>query len=211
MRKIPKYDKSLVCGVGKNDVESISKTIKVGPIKERVRCPHYSAWVRLLQECYGKNPLIINRKRVTICRPWLTFSRFKEWSEANYSDGRVFDKYIISDGSWRLSKDNCIYVSRPMSMFFKGRSAGREFALGVTKAEGGKKYQANIVIGGKQKKLGRFSLEIEAHHAWQLAKADEALRLSIDQVDSRIVKSLLALRERLLADMNAGRETKTLF
>lgn len=173
-------------GVGINDADYFTqKEHRPDGSKGRWICPFYSRWCGMLERVYSKN----NRARYptsegnSVSNDWLYFTSFKFWMEEQPWDrGELhLDKDILFLGNKHYSKETCAFIPHYLNSLLLRRQRFRgEYPLGVTRRSGKNNYkrpliaQLNILVDGVQKHvgLGYFSDPLEAHKAWQRAKAD---------------------------------------
>lgn len=194
--------KKLVCGVGWNDADYQITERQVtideyGGKKQKITwmCPFYWKWKSMLQRCYSPK---LQELRPTylgcyICEEWLTFSNFKAWMETQDWEGKHLDKDILFPGNKVYSPETCVFVDGKVNSFLTEHGAARgQWLIGVHWNAGAEKYQARCSGGsGKQKYLGLFNTELEAHKAWLSFKLDVARKLATEQTDPRVAKALV--------------------
>lgn len=187
-----------IYGVGIND--SDYKTQPYDEEGNRLKCPAYKSWINMLQRAYDikykeKNPTY---RDVTVCNEWLIFSNFRKWWIENHVDGWQLDKDILSPHNKVYSSDTCIYVPSWLNSFILSCKGGRgKYKIGVswdTKTENFRVHCCNQRTK-KQKHVGRFKTEDEAHDAWLKRKLEIALDLKseMDQVDLRIYPCIIRI------------------
>ncbi len=183
--------KKLVCGVGINDVDyvvNIKETIGYVDGKRKRKliwmCPFYKAWASMLKRAYSDKfketrPTYIG---ITVCKEWHLFSNFRKWMEEQPYEGMQLDKDLLVKGNKEYNPASCVFVpSRVNTVLIDSGATRGEYPLGVyfqQKKKGmvnelKKPYVGQVWMGdGKRKYLGMFSSPLEAHKAWQLAKAN---------------------------------------
>ena len=160
-------------------------------------------------------------KDVCVCDDWLKFLTFKQWMEQQPWEGMQLDKDIFIQGNKIYSPETCVFVPSRINNLLLGSGAARgAFPIGVTLSKKGFKiYKSLIKKIGVNKTLGYFSAPMEAHHAWQLAKADiieETVSwwASAPEVknsfNTRAADSLLQRAWQLRLDASMGVETTSL-
>ena len=219
-----KHGNKLVQGFGINDADYTTSVGKSGgPIK---RCPYYARWVSMISRCFSeaiqeKQPTYYDK---TICEDWRYFSKFKEWMSIQIWQGLDLDKDILVIGNKEYGPGTCAFVPPYINTLlgFK-RTAFETYPLGVCYEKKTKHmvnertnpYRAVVNKDGKQKKIGLYSTPMEAHRAWQLAKAEEIerqiLRYMLEPCYRQDIANALYLRvENLRNDAEDGIETKIL-
>lgn len=193
--------KKLVCGVGWNDADYQITEQQVtideygGKKKITWMCPFYWKWKSMLQRCYSPKLQEIRPTYVgcCVCEEWLTFSNFKAWMEVQDWEGKQLDKDLLTPGNKVYSPETCVFVDKRVNLFLIECSATRgECIIGVCWHRGVNKFQALCGDGsGKQKHLGCFNTELEAHKAWLAFKLEQAKILAAEQTDPRVAKALI--------------------
>lgn len=184
--------RSLVCGVGVNDVERPAYNTVDG---KRVICSFYLTWSSMLARCYSKrcairNPTYIGCK---VCDEWLLFSNFKAWMESQDWKGKELDKDILIKGNKVYSPASCAFVDKATNMFMTDSKAIRgDYPIGVCydKRKGKLISRCCNPFTKKQEHLGEFSCEKLAHEAWRSYKNKMAWQLADIQTDKRISEAL---------------------
>jgi len=194
-------NKRLVYGVGINDADyPVRKLITLGYENGKRKqeqvwiCPFYQKWKNMLQRCYSKKQTTENRtyKGCTVCEEWLTFSNFRLWMERQDWKDKHLDKDILFPGNKIYSPETCVFVDQKVNIFLIERNASRgDYMIGVCWRKDCSKFQAWCNINGKQKHLGYFNSELEAHKAWLAFKLKLAYKLASEQTDPRIAKALI--------------------
>ena len=194
--------KKLVYGVGIMDADyTVQEFIYVldenGKKKrKRIRvCPFYEKWKSMLARCYyeqeqERHPTY---KGCSVCEEWLTFSNFKRWMEKQDWQNRQLDKDILFPGNKVYSPDTCVFVDQRVNKFLTENTASRgEYLIGVCWRKDCNKFQAMCCDGkGRQKHLGYFNTEVEAHKIWLSFKLKVAQELASEQSDARIAEALI--------------------
>jgi len=145
-------------------------------------CPIYKLWRQIFERCYYSKNEITRRtyEGCTISDDWKYFSRFKSWAESKYQPGLALDKDIIVPGNKVYGEEFCTFVPSNINSLLTDRKLLRgDLALGVCyinktkvmKNERSKPYAAKVSERGKSIFLGMYKTELEAHKAWQIAKA----------------------------------------
>ena len=196
--------RKLLNGVGVNDADYV--VVKAG-----FRCPFYATWSNMIKRAYCEK---FHKAQPTyagclVSDEWLTFSNFKLWMSAQNWEGCQLDKDLISPGSKIYSAETCAFVPSWVNMLFAGKLKG-SLPIGVKKVRGDrvKPYQARL----GETYLGYFVSPVEAHRAWQLAKADylkeAAKRYSSElNFDTRIFNAIISREKKLREEFALGLET----
>ena len=196
--------RSLVYGLGTNDCST--------PITlNGVRLKSYDHWKSMLTRCYSS---AFHRDRpsyigCSVAPEWLLFSTFEEWFKVHYVKGFALDKDLLVPGNRVYSPDTCVFVPPALNGLLEDKAAGRgDYPLGVSLCKQcPSRYRAQVAgtkSGGTY--LGLFSTPLEAHQAWQLAKA-----LIIEQfpTDNPRIRKALDLRVAQLRDDHANNRITT--
>lgn len=188
----------LVFGVGINDSDyKISRSEKINGITKIVwSCPFYKRWAKILERCYSskwlaKYPFYTG---CSVSQEWLTFSNFKAWMEQQDWEGKQLDKDLLVKDNKVYSSGTCVFVSAAVNSFLIDQKPSRgEFAIGVYFEKSKQRFRAMCSVVGtcKNKALGSFKTEIEAHKAWLNFKLEQAYELAAEQTDKRIAKALI--------------------
>ena len=194
--------KKLVYGVGINDADypvQIKETICYVDGKRKQKlvwiCPFYQKWVSMMARCYSpkyqdKYPTY---KDCFVCEEWKYFSNFKEWISQQSYEGKVLDKDILVRANKVYSPETCVLVdSRVNNFLIDSRASRGKYKIGVCWSEKAQKFMAFGGTGSsKQKYLGLFDTELEAHKAWLAFKLEQAKILAAEQTDPRVAKALV--------------------
>lgn len=185
------YDsrKKYVYGVGINDSEY--------PVNKGKA---YKLWVDMLARCFSvefklKRPTYIE---CTCCNDWLYYSNFKKWFDAQlYKDGYHLDKDIIVPRNKVYSPDTCALVPPYINslLVYKSKKSG-DLMRGVSKEKESSIFRASCCINKRNRHLGSFKDELEAHEAYKKAKYEEIRRVATNafndgDIDERVYKALL--------------------
>ena len=203
--------KKLVCGVGINDADYVAEKRKRiihenGKQKQKLVwiCPFYSRWRVMIQRCYSvkyqeKFPTY---KGCFVCEEWLTFSKFRQWMQNQDWGGKQLDKDILVPGNKVYSPDTCVFIEKRVNAFLTESTASRgQHLIGASLDKTANKFEATCSIGmGKNKRLGRFNTEIEAHLAWLKCKQEVARQLAAEQTDPRVAKALIERYENYVIE-----------
>jgi hypothetical protein len=140
--------------------------------------------------------------------------------------GLELDKDILVVGNKHYSPDTCVYVPKFVNYCFLTKNGGRGiYPLGVsyiTENRFGPDYKlprpfrAGVNDGtGTLIRLSTFSDPMDAHRAWQLAKADvvenTVLRYMLEPCYRQDVANAIYLRAEMLRDDHANHRETFLF
>ena len=201
----------LLYGVGINDADyTVKESITLGYTEDGKRkrkvvwtCPFYSRWRNMLMRCYSHNYQVRQPtyQGCVVCEDWLIFSVFRKWMETQAWEGKELDKDILSLGNKLYSPETCVFVDGRVNSFIIESVACRgQWMIVVYLDKRYNKFQARCKDGsGKQKHLGSFNTEIEAHQAWLKYKQELALELAAEQTDPRVAKALIDRYENYVA------------
>lgn len=195
-------NKRLVCGVGIMDADyRVEEKITIGYENGKRKqkrlwiCPFYRKWRNMLVRCYYEKELQKHPtyKGCSVCQEWLTFSNFKAWMEKQDWEGKSLDKDILYPGNKVYSPETCIFVDQKINSFLVESDAVRgEYMIGVYWHKRDEKFLSRCSDGnGKQRQLGSFDTELDAHNAWLEFKLKLAKQLASEQTDPRIAKALV--------------------
>lgn len=201
--------KKLVCGVGLNDadypVQEFTTIVDENGKKERKLawiCPFYRKWVSMVGRCYSprfqeRYPTYIG---CSVCKDWLTFSKFRQWMQNQDWEGKEIDKDILVPGNKVYSPDTCAFIEKGVNVFLTESTATRgKHMIGVSYSVGDK-LRAKCRDGSRSKSLGYFDTELEAHKAWLAFKLEQAKILAAEQTDPRVAKALIERYENYVVE-----------
>lgn len=191
----------LIFGIGFLDADYVVQKRESyrddGKLKQRLLwiCPFYRKWTSMLQRCFDPK---LHKKRPTyagcqVCDEWLVFSKFRQWMETQDWEGKQLDKDILFPGNKVYSPETCVFVSHRVNSFVTERNARRgQCVIGVSWLPLKQMFMASCRNEmGKNKNLGYFSTETEAHLAWLAFKLKQAKLLAAEQTDPRVAKALI--------------------
>lgn len=196
-------NKKLVYGVGANDADyDVTKYETIGyddgkqKRKRLWMCPHYSAWIKMLERCYSakSQERYPTYRGCSVSTEWLTFSNFKAWMEGQDFEGKHLDKDLLLEGNKIYSADTCVFVTPLVNTFVNDQGLKRgEWLIGVywNKEKGKFKSQCSNPFTKRGEYLGLFTCEVEAHEAWARRKLELAHELAEIQTDPRVAKALI--------------------
>lgn len=192
----------LVRGVGTNDSPN--------PIwVDGKNTKTYATWGGMLERCYCPKYLALkpSYQGCTVTPEWLRFSVFESWMLRQDFIGNQLDKDLLYPGNKVYGPDTCVFVSRALNCLLIDSSRSRgELPLGTSYNKPTKKHIATVCCEGTNKHLGLFLTPLEAHKAWQLAKAE--IIEQFPTTDPRIRKAL-DLRVAQLRDDHANNRITT--
>lgn len=195
----------LIYGLAVNDVEyAISKRVKIGSKTQMLwRCPYYLKWHSLLRRCFSAG--YINKypsySECSVVSDWLLFSNFIRWVDSQPNrdwENCDLDKDLLVEGNKCYGYNTCVFLDKRLNLFLVDRLRGRgKLMIGVSRKRG--YYQAHCCdpFTNKQRHLGHFKTELDAHKAWQKRKHEYACQLAELQEDPRVAD---ALRQRYAPD-----------
>lgn len=188
-------------GVGINDADYVTVEYERyyvdGESKQRLIwvCPFYKRWKGLLERCYSekyhkKHPSYIGCK---VTDEWLYFSNFKAWMETQDWQNNQLDKDLLVSGNKTYSPGDCVFVSGLVNSFIVNSDKSKgPYPVGVCFNKVLGKFQALCSqLNDKQKHLGYFDSEVDAHKAWKAEKFRLACLLAEKQKDQRVAEALI--------------------
>ena len=112
-------------------------------------------------------------------------------------EGWVLDKDILSNGRKIYSKDSCCFVPPKLNSFMVSYNKPKgDYLLGVHFCNREKKFVAQGRIDGKQKGLGYFDNEVDAHEAYLKNKQQQLVVILDEFSDDLCEKVVVALKEK---------------
>jgi hypothetical protein len=186
-----KNNRKLVYGTGINDAWY---KIEIKINNKSTKCPFYKRWHHMLERCYSvkyqKN--FPTYTGCSVCAEWLTFSNFKAWMIKQDWQGKCLDKDLLSQGNKVYSPDMCLFVSNEINVLLTDSKATRGIhPRGVSFNKRNNKFQSELSVNGKPKRLGGFDSPEKAHEVYK--KAKYAL------IKATALKQLEPLKSALLA------------
>lgn len=157
----------LVYGVGINDADYNTSG-----------CGLYSLWQNMLRRGFSlefkiKYPTYTD---VTVCEEWKTFTKFKSWFDSQINTGLHLDKDILFVGNTIYSPENCVFVpcwvNSCLIITTQKKTTGLPIGVSTQKDRPLKNYKGFINANNSRVYLGRFERALDAHKAWQWAKAE---------------------------------------
>ncbi len=159
-----------VCGVG------ILGT-KYPPSISGVKTKEYALWQSMLKRCYSD---VYKKKRPTYegCKcseNFLHYEYFYEWCQSQVgfgNEGWHLDKDLLVKGNKVYNESTCVFIPSEINLVLTKCTASRgECLIGVSWHKRDKAFKAQVNKNkGKQEHLGFFNTEIEAFHAYKVAK-----------------------------------------
>lgn len=127
----------------------------------------------MLTRCYNKGELERHPTYVmkSVCKEWLTFSKFKSWMETQDWEGKQLDKDILFEGNSVYSPETCVFIDQSLNKFLLEKTENRDLPIGVSYHKVKNKYIA--ASGGKQ--IGSFDNQKDAELAWCEDKLRQAI------------------------------------
>ena len=193
-------NRGLICGVGVNDFPT---AVRVNGVKLK----SYVTWHNMLLRSYSPEYQARASTYVgcSVAQEWLLFSVFEKWYTENYVEGYQLDKDLLVQGNKVYSSDLCVFVEPALNTLLgRGTHQKSNLPLGVSLTKRG--FTAKARSYYYRKYLGYFDTPLEAHRAWQLAKA--LIIENFPTNDPRIRKAL-DLRVAQLRDDHANNRTTT--
>lgn len=175
--------------------------------------PAGKLWAAIQQRCKGGNP-----RYSGVEVGFQSFDEFADWCHAcpGYlavdETGHRYhlDKDLRGLGRRTYAPDTCCFIPAELNSLFTFSNASRgEYPIGVHWAKNEHRFKAQINRAKTKVYLGGFTSPMEAHRAWQVAKA-EAFREAANTLPPLIVwlrEPLLAHARRIDAEREAGMET----
>lgn len=168
----------------------------------------YNVWSTMLSRCYAAR---YHKTRPTyvgcsVAKDWQLFSNFEKWFTEHYAEGLSLDKDLLFPGNKVYGPDTCVFVTPALNGLLLDCGTRRgDSPLGVSFRKDLQKYTASVRVEGVLRYLGHFPTPLEAHQAWQLAKA--AIIEAFPTTDPRIRAALDKRAAQLRDDHAHGRIT----
>lgn len=131
----------------------------------------YTTWYDMINRCYSEKELLKRPtyKDVTVCEEWYNFQNFAKWFEENYNPIHMInwhlDKDILVNGNRVYSPETCCFVPNEINLLFKKDKNGK-YNPGVFYDKRNNKYRSRITFNGKEKHIGYYDTELEAHSSY---------------------------------------------
>lgn len=195
-----------VYGFGVNDADYVVSRIVNG---KQIQCLFYRAWKSMIFRCYSPTyqkrfPTYVG---CTVCEEWRTFMAFRAWMLLQDHEGKDLDKDVWVPGNKVYSPETCLFLTARVNYFMLDCGASRgAYLIGVSFKKESGKYAAQVCIRpGRNKHLGYFTTEIEAHLAWAYAKRNRAYELASEQTDERVARALRNFGEMVVTRAESER------
>lgn len=182
--------KSLVYGVGVNDVENCIDTTNLVIANAR--------WKEMIRRCYSEKFLSKNPSYVgcCVCDEWLYFSNFKKWFDENYIEGYALDKDLLVKKNKTYSPKTCCFIPKEINNLITkcDRKRGK-YPIGVTKYDGDDFFVVRFRKGnGNTEYIGTFKNVYDAFNAYKKAKEryiKQVAEVYKNKISERVYNSLL--------------------
>lgn len=165
----------------------------------------------MLDRSFSKNRKAVDTayEDVTCCQEWLIFSNFRNWMVRQDWEGKHLDKDLLFLGNKTYAPNMCCFVRKEVNLFLLKRDSKRgKYPLGVYLKSESTKYVSEVSVGnGKKRYLGCYVTPMEAHHAWQLGKTEQARVLLSEETDPLAIQGLNRVISKLQSDYDACIET----
>lgn len=213
---------NIIYGFGINDADYNVYPIVNGKI---TMCKFYERFKNMMQRGYSKT---LNTG-ASVCAEWVSFSKFKSWMEIQIWQGLELDKDILVKGNKEYGPEFCAFVPKRLNTLLGTVKASRgEYPLGVYYQNKNKQavselnhpYRARVSTTSEEGKIktlniGYYKTALEAHKAWQWAKALEIEKAvtwyaTQDCFRTDVAAALLSRVWELRLALSLNRETKTL-
>jgi len=159
-------NRRLIFGFGINDADYIIR-------KKTKRCPFYAVWHSMLRRCYSKyaHTKQNSYEGCSVCDKWFTFSTFKEWMIGQDWHGKQLDKDLLVNGNKVYSPSTCIFVTQEINKITSHPwNINTKYPRGVYRAPRSVGFSARCRANGKEKHIGTFDTQGEAHEAYKKFK-----------------------------------------
>ncbi len=168
-------------------------------------CPIYVRWKSMLARCYNLKYKLTKPSYdgCTVTDEWLTFSNFRKWMLSQNWKGKHLDKDILFQGNKVYSACNCCFVSQSINnlLCFPSVKGNKKLLTGAFEGVRSK-FRSYVSINGKNKSLGSFNTELQAHIAWRKAKSQLIIEAAFTQTQDNVREALLERARVLLDDYN---------
>ncbi len=166
-------------GINDSDEPSCIKGWADGKYKIVWRCPVYSKWKGMLTRCFSEDyhSKFPCSKDNTVVEPWLTFSNFKEWADTQiWTSDLHLDKDILVRGNREYGPNTCSFIPGYINTLLTTHATAKRkynYPIGAVWIKENQNFSARCKINGKLVHLLTTDDPMEAHKAWQNAKAGE--------------------------------------
>ena len=158
--------------------------------KNRVICPYYKAWAKMLHRCYSGE-----KKRYNNCfvvDEWHSFMTFRAWMMDQDWQHKQLDKDIIIPSNKKYGPDTCCFVTHDINMIFQHPKKNK-YGTGISKKKGELGYNAVFRHRNKSYYVGYFLDLSDALQARCLFKANYLESVIIPELkDQRIINGILS-------------------
>lgn len=166
-----------IYGVGINDLpyDVVQRTMVEGRLIVTWKCPFYTRWHSMMARSYSKRYQTsgVTYTKAVVSEDWKRVSTFKHWMEKQHWEDMHLDKDILVPGNKVYGPDTCCLIPRYINNLLTDHRNDRgDCPLGTNWHAATGKYSSQISVFGKRKYLGVFETKIQAHKAWQEAKAN---------------------------------------
>jgi len=146
----------------------------------------YNCWNSMLRRCYSEK---YQKNKPTyigcfVSNDMLNFLKFKDWYFDNYYDIPeeiiCLDKDILVQGNKEYNFNKCIFVPNLInSLLVSHDLRNSKYKKGVfyMNDSRNKPFRAHLSMYKKQKNIGSFCTEIEAHNAYLKAKKEYSIEV----------------------------------
>lgn len=149
------------------------------------------------------------------------FQQFAEWCNSQFGYGHIddngrrwcLDKDILVRGNKNYGPDLCLFVPERINNLILDRrtSTSRELPLGCVYNKLNRNYNATMSHKAASLYMGTYESPMEAHRAWQKAKAMGFWEAYQDNnLGTRLQEAMLVYYQRLIYDIENQLETKNL-
>jgi hypothetical protein len=192
-------------GIGINDSTKDSNPTIVEKWRGAIR---RATQVERGYSCTRSDSTIDSYTGVEVCKEWLRYSNFERWAIPNFKEGFDLDKDLLGDGKL-YSPDTCCFIPHLLNSNLSLQKKGISSLFGVAFDKKKQKYYSRKYLRGRSSKKKFFNSEIEAHHYWQLIKAETLKELAIEyfssnQISENVYQKVLEKSEKLLTDNRLG-------
>lgn len=158
-----------VYGVGIVDVPTVNP--------DKTRKQSYLTWKGIIRRCYSdENQRHPNYVGCSVCKEWLTFSKFEKWYNAKHKTDYAIDKDILVSGNKTYGPKTCTFVPVAINSLLTARERLRgPYPQGVTSAvRNGKLVYlvATLHRYGKMHAIAWGQDPAVLHEAYKKAKAE---------------------------------------
>lgn len=121
----------------------------------------YKIWHSMLQRCYSEKAQTRDRNRtyqgVSVCKEWLTFTKFREWFDKNYIEGYCLDKDLTVLECKEYSPTTCTFIPQDINCLLLRADNNRgEYPLGVHLDTESGRFVAQISIKDGRRSRRKF-------------------------------------------------------